>query len=182
MKKNLLSIIILALLVVNIAMTGFMLLSVMTTNSQTAKLVSDIAAALELEASGGVGGGFAVEPSEPAGVNEIATFGFVGNQDRLTINLKPGSDGKSHMMVVEVVFSMNMGNADYATYGSSESLASMRDLVKSIVTETLADYSMEELQQKEVSQEARSKIVEKVQELFNSNFIYDVNFSSVIYQ
>ena len=86
------------------------------------------------------------------------------------------------MMVVEVVFSMNMGNADYATYGSSESLASMRDLVKSIVTETLADYSMEELQQKEVSQEARSKIVEKVQELFNSNFIYDVNFSSVIYQ
>ena len=54
MKKNLLSIIILALIVVNIAMTGFMLLSVMTTNSQTAKLVSDIAAALELETSGGM--------------------------------------------------------------------------------------------------------------------------------
>ena len=45
MKKNLLSIIILALLVVNIGMTSFMLLSVMTTNSQTAKLISDIAAA-----------------------------------------------------------------------------------------------------------------------------------------
>ena len=44
MKKNLLSIIILALLVVNIGMTAFMMLSVMTTNSQTAKLISDIAA------------------------------------------------------------------------------------------------------------------------------------------
>ena len=182
MKKNLLSIIILALLVVNIAMTGFMLLSVMTTNSQTAKLVSDIAAALELETSGGVGGGLNTEPSEPSGVNEIDTFGFVGNQDRLTINLKPGNDGKSHMMVVEVVFSMNMANADYATYGSSESLASKRDLIKSIVTETLADYSMEELQQKEISQEAKTKIVEQVRLLFNSNFIYDVNFSSVLYQ
>ena len=61
MKKNLLSIIILALLVVNLAMNGFMLLSVMTTNSQTAKLISDIAAALELEASGGAGGGFPVQ-------------------------------------------------------------------------------------------------------------------------
>ena len=180
MKKNLLSIIILALLVVNIAMTGFMLLSVMTTNSQTAKLVSDIAAALELETSGGVGGGFSAEPSEPAGVNEIATFGFVGNQDRLTINLKPGADGKSHMMVVEVVFSMNMANPDYATYGSSEQLSGMRDLVKSIVTETLAGYSMEELQ--ENNQGARDQILEKVREMFNSNFIYDVNFSSVLFQ
>ena len=42
MKKNLLSIIILALLIVNIGMTGFMLLSVMTTNSQTAKLLRKI--------------------------------------------------------------------------------------------------------------------------------------------
>ena len=58
MKKNLLSIIILALLVVNIGMTSFMLLSVMTTNSKTAKLISDIAAALELEANGGNTGGF----------------------------------------------------------------------------------------------------------------------------
>ena len=169
MKKNLLSIIILALLVVNIAMTGFMLLSVMTTNSQTAKLVSDIAAALELETSGGVGGGLNTEPSEPSGVNEIATFGFVGNQDRLTINLKPGNDGKSHMMVVEVVFSMNTANPDYASYGSSEQLSGMRDRVKSIVTDTLSSYSMEELH--ENSQPARDAIVEKVQELFNSNFI-----------
>ena len=58
MKKNLLSIIILALLVVNLGMTGFMMLSVMTTNSKTAKLISDIAAALELEANGGNSGGF----------------------------------------------------------------------------------------------------------------------------
>lgn len=180
MKKNLLSIIILALIVVNIAMTGFMLLSVMTTNSQTAKLVSDIAAALELETSGGVGGGLYAEPSEPSGVNEIATFGFVGNQDRLTINLKPGTDGKSHMMVVEVVFSMNTANPDYASYGSSEQLSGMRDRVKSIVTDTLSSYSMEELQND--SQPAKDAIVEKVRELYNSNFIYRVDFSSVLYQ
>ena len=180
MKKNLLTIIILALLIVNIAMTGFMLLSVMTTNSQTAKLVSDIAAALELEASGGSGGGFATGGSSPVGIGNISTFGFTGNQDRLTINLKPGADGKSHIMVVEVIFSMNTASPDYATYGTSESLSGMRDLVKSIVTETLASYTMEELQ--EDNQGAKDAILEKVQEMFNSNFIYDVSFSGVLFQ
>ncbi len=94
MKKNLLSIIILALLVVNIGMTSFMLLSVMTTNSQTAKLISDIAAALELEANGGNTGGFSGSASGNVGVGNIATFGFTGDE-QLTINLKPGADGKA---------------------------------------------------------------------------------------
>ena len=84
------------------------------------------------------------------------------------------------MMVVEVVFSMNTANPDYASYGSSEQLTGMRDRVKSIVTDTLSSYSMEELQKG--SQPAKDAIVEKVRELYNSNFIYRVDFSSVLYQ
>ncbi len=178
MKKNLLSIIILALLVVNIAMTGFMLLSVMTTNSQTAKLISDIAAALELEANGGNTGGFTGSSSN-VGVTNIATFGFTGD-DQLTINLKQSADGKSHFMLVEVVFSMNTASADYATYGTSDSLAGMRDLVKGKVTSVLSSYTMEEL--KENDQKAKDRILDDVQELYGSNFIFDVTFSSVLYQ
>ena len=179
MKKNLLSIIILALLVVNIGMTSFMLLSVMTTNSQTAKLISDIAAALELEASGGNGGGFSGSASGNVGVSNIATFGFTGD-DQLTINLKPGPDGKSHYMLVEVVFSMNTASADYATLGTEEALAGMKDLIKGKVTNTLSSYTIEELQADDTA--AKEKILEEVQELFGSNFIYDCSFSSVLYQ
>ena len=179
MKKNLLSIIILALLIVNRGMTGFMLLSVMTTNSQTAHLISDIAAALELEANGGSTGGFSGSASGNVAVTDVATFGFTGD-DKLTINLKAGADGKSHYMVVEVVFSMNKASADYATLGTEESLASMKELIKSKVTTTLSEYSMEELQGGSV-EEAKEKILEGVQEMYNSNFIYDVSFSSVLY-
>ena len=179
MKKNLLSIIILALLIVNLGMTGFMLLSVMTTNSQTAHLISDIAAALELEANGGSTGGFSGSASGNVAVTDVATFGFTGD-DKLTINLKAGADGKSHYMVVEVVFSMNKASADYATLGTEDSLASMKELIKSKVTSTLAEYSMEELQGGSV-EEAKEKILDGVQEMYNSNFIYDVSFSSVLY-
>ena len=177
MKKNLLSIIILALLVVNIGMTSFMLLSVMTTNSQTAKLISDIAAALELEANGGNTGGFSGSAAGVVDVANIATFGFTGD-DQLTINLKPGADGKTHYMLVEVVFSMNTASADYTA--ASEKIDGMKDLVKGKVTNVLSSYSLEELQVDDSA--AREQILEGVQELFNSNFIYEVTFSSVLYQ
>ncbi len=180
MKKNLLSIIILALLIVNIAMTGIMLFSVMTTNAQSAKLISDIAAALELEASGGSGGGFSGSASGTVAATDVATFGFTGD-DKLTINLRAGEDGKSHYMVVEVVFSMNKASEDYATLGTDDQIASMKELVKSKVTSTLASYSIEELQSG-ADELARESILEQVQELFGSNFIYDVSFSSVLYQ
>ena len=179
MKKNLLSIIILALLVVNLGMTGFMMLSVMTTNSQTAKLISDIAAALELEANGGNSGGFSGSASGVVAVTDMATWGFTGDE-KLTINLKPGEDGKSHYMVVEVVFSMNKASADYATLGTEENLANVKEVVKSEITNTLSSYTLEELQSG-MDEVARETILENVQAMFNSNFIYDISFSSVLY-
>ena len=179
MKKNLLSIIILALLVVNLGMTGFMMLSVMTTNSQTAKLISDIAAALELEANGGNSGGFSGSASGVVAVTDMATWGFTGDE-KLTIALKPGEDGKSHYMVVEVVFSMNKASADYATLGTEENLANVKEVVKSEITNTLASYTLEELQSG-MDEVARESILENVQAMFNSNFIYDISFSSVLY-
>ena len=179
MKKNLLSIIILALLIVNLAMTGFMMLSVMTTNSQTAKLISDIAAALELEANGGNSGGFSGSASGVVAVTDMATWGFTGDE-KLTINLKPSEDGKTHYMVVEVVFSMNKASADYATLGTEENLANVKEVVKSEITKTLAGYTLEELQSG-MDEVARETILENVQAMFNSNFIYDVSFSSVLY-
>ncbi|WP_026651279.1 flagellar basal body-associated FliL family protein [Butyrivibrio proteoclasticus] len=179
MKKNLLSIIILALLIVNLVMTGFMMMSVMTTNSQTAKIIADIAAALELEANGGQTGGFNGSSGGNVGVANIATFGFTGDE-KLTITTKPGNDNKSHYMVVEVVFSMNTASGDYATYGTSESLESMKDLIKSKINDVLSSYSMEELQAD--SSTAKEAILEAVQELYGSNFIYDVTFSSMLFQ
>ena len=182
MKKNLLSIIILALLIVNLGMTGFMMLSVMTTNSQTAKLISDIAAALELEANGGETGGFSGSASGQVAVTDMATWGFTGD-DKLTITLKPDSNGQGYYMVVEVVFSLNKASADYETLGTDEQLESMKNLVKAKINDTLAAYSKEELENTEVGnlEIAKEQILESVQEMFNSNFIYDVNFSSILY-
>ena len=49
MKKNLLSVIILALLVVNIVLTSIMMVSVMGTMKKSSKLIDGISSALALE-------------------------------------------------------------------------------------------------------------------------------------
>ena len=56
MKKNLLSIVILSLLIVNIVMTAIMLFSVIGTNKRTAEIVTDIAGILSLELGTEAGG------------------------------------------------------------------------------------------------------------------------------
>ena len=52
MKKNLLSILILSLLVVNIVMTAIMLFSVIGTNKKTAAIVTDIAGKIRRRSDG----------------------------------------------------------------------------------------------------------------------------------
>ena len=64
MKKNLISVIILALLVVNIVLTGIMMASVLSTNKKTASLVTDVASAINLELEGGWG-----NPAEQAALD-----------------------------------------------------------------------------------------------------------------
>ena len=49
MKKNLLSVLILVLLIVNIALTSVMMISVIGTNKKTAELVTSIATVMNLE-------------------------------------------------------------------------------------------------------------------------------------
>lgn len=49
MKKNLISIVILALLIVNVVLSSVTLISVTGTNKKTAALVGDIAAAISID-------------------------------------------------------------------------------------------------------------------------------------
>ena len=77
----------------------------------------------------------------------------------------------------------NLLNEDLMTVTGKtikENLANVKEVVKSEITNTLASYTMEELQGG-MDAVARESILENVQAMFNSNFIYDISFSSVLY-
>ena len=177
MKKNLLAIIILALLLVNTAMTGFMMLTVMTTNNQAVALIGDIAAALQIEANGGENGqGFSGSATGNVDISNIIPYSIAD----MTISLKEDGSGKSHYMLTTVVLSLDSSNPDYATYGTAESFATYEDMIKSKITEVIGAYTLDEIRNHEA--EAKEALLEKIQEMFGSGFVYDLSFSGSVYQ
>ena len=94
MKKNLISIIILALLVVNIVLTAIMMFSVTGAANKTAALVDNIATALNLELTAQTGEG-ADAVNVPMEETEVYTI-----PESMTISLKPDEDGTPHFCMI----------------------------------------------------------------------------------
>ncbi|MDE6714164.1 MAG: flagellar basal body-associated FliL family protein [Lachnospiraceae bacterium] len=171
MKKNLLSLIILSLLVVNIILTAVMLFSVLSTNKKTAAVVTDIASILQLELNDSVDGAGAVSIADTE-VHAVA---------EQTISLeKEEGDTKDHFAVVSVSLSINMKHDDYASYGAD--LDNKEDLIKSEIISVVSSYTATEARLPEVQAKMCDEILERIQNLYGSTFIYKVTFSNIIVQ
>lgn len=177
MKKNLLSIIILALLVVNLVMTGIMMFSVINVSNKNAKLVGDIAALLSIETKPADG------EEEQTSVSIDDTDVYVIS-DRMTIPFQrvseaEGGDGKDHYFVVNVSLSMNKKHKDYKTYGTAEEMEARETLIKTEIQAVIGSYTMDQF--KENQELIREEVLERIQTLYDSTFIFNVNFSDYLY-
>ncbi|MDD3205305.1 MAG: flagellar basal body-associated FliL family protein [Lachnospiraceae bacterium] len=172
MKKNLLAILILALLIVNIVLTSIMMFSVTSASNKTAALVTDIASIIQLDVGTPATGGASAEPVpiEHTEVYDIA--------DKMTIPLAKSSDGADHYALVSVSLSMNTKDEGYKSYGAT--IDTKASLIKSTIIEVIGTYTLEEAQADQSTM--RQEILEKVQAMFDSSFIYDVSFSDIMFQ
>lgn len=171
MKKNLISVIILALLIVNIVLTSIMMFSVTSASRKTAALVTDIASVLDLELTGT--GTEQEEAKEEVAMKDIEPYDITD----LTIPLKRGEDGKDHYCLLSVTLSKNIKHKDYKTYGD---LTTKESLIKSEIVEVVGSYTMEELQAD--TEQVRADMLARIQELFGSDFIFNVSISSILFQ
>ena len=172
MKKNLMSVVILALLVVNLILTGIMMFSCVSANKKTAALVNDIASVLDLELTGG-----GSNTEEVAAVS-VADTEIYNIANAMTVALRPSEDGKEHYCMCEVSFSMNKTHEDYETM--SPMVATQESKIRSIIIGVIGGYTKEEAQANQKAIE--SEILEQVQQMFGSNFIYEAYFRDVKFQ
>ena len=172
MKKNLMSVVILALLVVNLILTGIMMFSCVSANKKTAALVNDIASVLDLELTGG-----GSNTEEVAAVS-VADTEIYNIADAMTVALRPSEDGKEHYCMCEVSFSMNKTHEDYETM--SPMVATQESKIRSIIIGVIGGYTKDEAQANQKAIE--SEILEQVQQMFGSNFIYEAYFRDVKFQ
>ncbi len=177
LKKNLLSIIILALLVVNLVMTAIMMFSVINVSNKNAKLVGDIAAVLSIE----TGSGEDSAEEETVSIDDTDVYVIT---DRMTIPFMQvseadGGDGKDHYFVVTVSLSMNKKHEDYKAYGTAEDLQARESLIKTEIQSVIGSYTMDQFK---ANQELiREEVLERIQTLYDSTFIFNVNFSDYLY-
>lgn len=174
MKKNLMSVIILALVAVNVILTGIIMFSTVSANRKTIALVDDIAAILNLELeSASSGEEVAAEEMvlpENSEVYDIA--------DAMTVALKDSGDGKDHYALCSVSFSINTQHEDYKTY--QPMLAAKESKIKSEIIEVVGQYTKDQAQANVHGIE--NEILGKVQAMFDSTFVYEAYFRDIKFQ
>lgn len=172
MKKNLMSIVILALLIVNLVLTSIMMFSVMNTNKKTGAVVSDIAAVLKLELGTDADG---EAKEEVVSMEDTAVYNI---EDEMTILLAKGTDESEHYALVQVSLAMNTKDKGYDKYG--ETLADQESLIKGEIMEVIGAYTADEIKPK--SEDIKAEILTRIHEMFGSEFIYKITFSKLIVQ
>lgn len=177
MKKNLLTVLILALLIVNIVLTSVMMFSVMGTNKKTAELVNNIATVMNLELT--VPG---EENKEEISLADTEVFNL---SSTMTIPLATeivadGADGEKKQgrqayIAFEVALSMNTKNKDYKTY--KDTMEDRESLIQDAITSVVAVHTESECRND--LEGLKQEILEAIQNLFQSDFIYKVSISQV---
>ena len=105
------------------------------------------------------------EEAVQVSIADVVTYDIA----EMTIPLKNGEDGKAHYALVSVTLSMNSKDEDYEAYSD---LTSRESLIKGEINSVIAQYTMEQAMDNGALIE--EQILERIQTLFNSKFIYDV--------
>ncbi len=169
MKKNILTIIIMAVTLINTILLGVLIFAIVPSANKTTKLMDKVASIVDLE----------MESPENAraqvAVSDIMIYDL---PDKLTINLKKGEDGVEHYAILNVSLSMNSKHEDYETLNPKVSEYS--NAIGEIVQEEFARYTRDDVEaNKNVIKEM---IISRIQELFHSDFIISVSFGNLILQ
>ncbi|MBE5900579.1 MAG: flagellar basal body-associated FliL family protein [Lachnospiraceae bacterium] len=172
MKKNLLAVLILALVMVNLAFTAIMAFSIVPATKNANKLIEDVAKAIHLELNAG----------KTIGQNNVSMENVeervINGGETQTITLKKGDDGKDHFAVVTVYLALDKENEDYSKFSADLKESTIMNYVMNAVS----SHTKEELGNQEVVEQIQDDLLEDLQALFDSNFIVAVGFKSMLLQ
>ena len=168
MKKNLISVLILALVFANFVLTAILMFTVLPETQKANTLIEKVCSAIDLDLNSG-------------GTNETSNIPIdqqdtykVNEGEKITTNLAKGNDGKSHYAIVKVSLVLNKKSDNYATY-NQEFLANQDETIKNDVIQVIGQYTLDEFETNK--EQVKSKILSDMQKLFGADLVIGVNFS-----
>lgn len=168
MKKNLMSVIILALVLVNLVLTALLIFSVLPQTKKANELIDKVCKAIDLDLASGAATGVSTIP-----VDQRESY-VLNPEKSMTINLKKGEDGKTAFAVVKISFTMNNKSEGYTKYGSA-TLSAQSDAIMGKINTIIGSYTEAEYSQLRDT-EISDRILEYMQETYGADFIVAVNF------
>lgn len=173
MKKSLLQIITLTLVVVNLVLSALLIFTCMPAISKTGKLVDKICEIVDLDVNG------SSDEPETVDITKLEEVAVTFNGDStISLNLKTDEDGKAHIIVVGMSIILNTSHADYKA--KHDTISAAMSQIDSVIIDVVSQYTMTEANYNK--EEIRKEILGRLQQLFDSTFIYDVSFTSFITQ
>lgn len=175
MKKNILTIVIMALSVINVILTAVIVFTMVPAMNRTNNLVQEISQMVDLE----------LEQSEQdknatVSVKDTEVHSFSSSKEgTLTINLKEGKDAQAHYALLDTIYvTVNTGADDYKEL--AEIIDGRGSDVIQKVTDIIGNYDYETISaNRDVM---REEIIKKLQEFFESEAIVDVSFDNLRFQ
>lgn len=173
MRKNLISVIILALCIVNLILNALMVFVFVPSIKKTDNLVTEIAGILNLELDReALNSGVA-----SVSIDNVENYSL---SDSTTINLKNDGTGVNHCAYISIAISMDGSSEDYAAL--SAKLPDTESWVFDVTRSVVQEYTYAEINDAEIQNIVKQEIVEGLQEKYQTDCIYDVTFSTFMTQ
>ena len=155
MKKNLISVVILALVFANFVLTALLMFSVLPETKKANTLIEKVCSAIDLDLNSGAATGTS------------------------NISIAEGKDGKTHYAVLNVSLVLNKKSDNYKKY-TQDFLPNQDDTIKNDIIKVVSGYTFEQFNQN--SDAIKDTILEDMQNLFGKDYVIGVNFSKLTAQ
>ncbi len=169
MKKNILTIIIMAISLINTVLIAMVIFSVVPTANKTNQLVSKVASIINLELENPDG-------SSKVKVTDTENYSL---PEPVQCNLR-STDGTDHYLSVKLSITENIKHADYKEL--SEKVDPNANKIKNIAEDVFSKYTSDELKLEENKDKAKKQILEDIHNYFDSDFIIDIVLSDYLIQ
>lgn len=167
MKKNLMSVIILALVLVNLVLTAVLVFTIVPQTQKSNKLIDQVCNAINLELESADASELAVP------IEDIEVYNI---EEKFTVNLKADGDGKDHVAYFSVGFSLNTKSEGYESI-TVEGITAKETLIKDKIYVIVQQYTLDEF--RDDNNAVKDEILDAMQDMFGSDFIVGVSFSGV---
>ncbi len=160
MKRNMLTIVILATTLINLTLSAVLIFTVIPKAKRTDALIEKIVAAVDLETESGIGKNYG--EILPADQDE-----YVFQKEY--VNVKAGA-GEQNVALANITVTLNKKHDDYATV--QPLIESKKSKIVAEVSKVTGDYAVAEVAV--YYEDIEKDVLKKIQEIFQSDCIIDV--------